>query len=82
MTKPCIVCGGKPIIKYYAIPEVKCPEIWDYEEDGFEPMIKTKFLECETCEARTIHPALTLDAAIDQWNNGNVFQYISNEPLG
>ena len=77
--KRCPVCGGKPKWKYYALPQFKYPDAWDFGEFGLEPVCLMKSIECEDCGTETRQLSISLDEAIMMWNDGNVFEFISRE---
>lgn len=92
--KPCPICGiGKPRMVHFAPPLKIFPDNWEETEDClFEPIVTSKYIECDNCGARTMYPYVSIDNAIDEWNytrnytNGKVerigvMQYITDEYL-
>ena len=79
MIKRCKLCGGEPKWVHYAIPEQDYPEGWDFFEDGLEPMVLFKRLECKDCKATTVQLFVTLDDAEQLWNEGRIVQYQMDE---
>ena len=77
--KRCPLCGGEPQFVHYAIPQEKDPDAWEFTEDGFEPMILFKRLECKECKATTCGVDMVCDDAIKHWNEGHIFQWMFNE---
>lgn len=68
----CPVCGSNQLkFVHYAPPEKDSPDCWDYGEDGMEPMILFKRVECRECGATVPNLVLTIDMAIDFWNDIN-----------
>lgn len=80
--KSCPLCGGKPQFVYYAIPEYKYPNAWQYEEGELVPMILYKRIECTECKATNSSLVLSCDEAVKMWNNESIIQLISTEPAG
>ena len=77
--KRCPLCGGQPKFVYYAIPQIKNPDGWEFCEDGLEPLVLFKRLECKDCKATTCGVDMTIDDAIKHWNEEHVFQFIGSE---
>lgn len=66
--KRCPLCDGEPQYKHYTIPE----------EDE-ELTVWFKRLECRDCGATVPHLVMTLNDAIDYWNEGKVLAFKANE---
>ena len=79
--KRCPLCGGKPKFMHYAIPAYKHPDGWEETEDGPEPMILAKRLECTQCNATVPFLVLICDDAIKAWNEDNIVQFIQSEDV-
>jgi hypothetical protein len=79
--KRCPLCGGQPQFKYYAVPACKCPDGWEYTEDGYEPMILAKRLECVGCHATVPFLVLSCEDAVQAWNDEQMVQFIGQEPV-
>ena len=45
--KCCTICGGDPIFVEYAVPQYKEPDLWEETEEGLEPIILLKQIECK-----------------------------------
>ena len=87
--KPCPICKiGIPRFVYYALPQSVLPSVWEETEDGLNPMITYKRVECSNCGASTIPMRIKCDQAAEDWNYINedgsrsqVVQYIKEEVL-
>lgn len=67
--KRCPVCGCRDLrFVHYALPASAAPECWEYDEDGYMPMIWMKRIECTKCGATVPQLVLTVDQAIEYWN--------------
>ena len=67
--KKCPVCGSHNLqFVYYAPPVSAAPEFWEYDEDGYMPIIWLKRIECIKCGATVPQLVLTVDQAIEYWN--------------
>lgn len=66
--KRCKLCGGEPKYVHYAIPEHDYPDGWYESEYGKEPMVLLKRLECSKCGATVAQLVMTLDEAVEYWN--------------
>jgi hypothetical protein len=53
---------------YYAPPAKQVPDLWEFDEDGYSPLILYKRIECKDCGATVPVLAMTLDDAVDYWN--------------
>ena len=70
--KTCPVCGSNELQwVYYAPPEKSCPDLWEFDEDGYNPTILLKRIECKDCGASVGGLSLTCDEAIAYWNDTN-----------
>ena len=77
--KRCKLCGGKPKFVYYNIPKQDNPEGWYGSEDGVEPYILFKRLECSECGATVLHLALMIDDAVACWNEQKLLERYGEE---
>lgn len=67
--KKCPVCNGEKLKwVYYAPPASQAPDLWDFDEDGFNQMILFKRIECVNCGATTPYVYMVLDEALAAWN--------------
>lgn len=70
VTKPCPVCKSSKLkFVYYAPPANAAPDLWEFDEDGFSPLIWFKRIECKKCGATVPQLVMTEDQAIDYWNS-------------
>lgn len=68
----CPVCNSDKLKWiYYAPPAKSEPTLWEFDEDGYNPLILYKRIECAECHATVPGLALTLDEAIAYWNTKN-----------
>lgn len=77
--KRCPICGGEPQYVYYAVPKCKCPDLWEYLEDGSKPFALWKRVECKDCKTTTCGLFLTCDDAVNAWNNEHIYEFIDAE---
>ena len=80
--KRCKLCGGAPKYIYYAIPQPKYvyyaipqqdyPEGWYESEEGEEPYVLFKRIECQECGATVPHLKMSLDDAVSAWNEQKI----------
>ena len=77
--KCCTICGGDPIFVEYAVPQYKEPDLWEETEEGLEPIILLKQIECKDCGARNCLLSISTDQVIRNWNEGHIVQLICRE---
>ena len=70
--KRCKLCGGEPKYVHYAPPRTDHPELWKDMENGLEPIMLFKRLECKLCGATVPSLSLSLDDAVKIWNEQNI----------
>lgn len=67
--KRCKLCGGEPKYVHYAVPKQDYPDGWYESADGFdEPYVLFKRLECSKCGATVVQLVMTIDEAVEYWN--------------
>ena len=76
----CSLCGGEPEFTYFAIPQKDNPYVWDWDEDGFNPVILLKQIRCKKCGAVCPVYDLICDDAVKHWNEQKLLQLIGTEP--
>ena len=79
--KRCKLCGGEPKYVHYAIPEQDHPDGWDWSEYGREPMILFKRLDCSKCGATVAQLVMTVDDAVNYWNEQNILVRYGEEKV-
>ena len=79
--KRCKLCGGEPKYVYYAIPQQDCPEGWYESEDGLEPYMLLKRLECSKCGATVVQLSMACDDAVTQWNEQKILVRYGEEKV-
>ena len=80
--RPCPVCKSKKLkLVHYAPPTKDAPDLWEFDEDGFMPLIWFKRVECCDCGATVPTLEMTLDQAEFYWNENYVMQKITEEEL-
>lgn len=67
--KKCPVCNGEKLKWVYYSPSASvAPDLWEFDEDGFNPLILFKRIECANCGATTSSVHLVLSDALATWN--------------
>ena len=79
--KRCKLCGGEPKFVYYCIPESDHPYAWYEDDDGKEPYILLKRLECSNCGATVPQLMMVIDDAVDYWNEQNILERYGEEKV-
>lgn len=82
IAKRCKLCGGEPKYVHYAVPSQDYPDGWYESADGFyEPYILFKRLECSKCGATVPQLTITLDDAVNYWNEQNILVRYGEEKV-
>lgn len=90
MLKPCPICKSQKLkMVYYAPPATENPDLWDWDENGYFPLIWFKRIECANCGATVPNLVMSVDDAIDYWNkikddktgSRYVLQRLTEDPL-
>ena len=79
--KRCPTCGGAPQFVYYALPCGQFPDAWEETEDGPEPIVLLKRIECSNCKASTPGLVLSCDEAVQMWDDGDIVVFDGTESV-
>ena len=80
--KRCKLCGGVPKYVYYAIPKEDNPSMWYESADGFEePYMLFKSIECSDCGATFVGMTMTIDEALNAWNEQKILVRYGEEKV-
>lgn len=79
--KRCHLCGGEPKYVHYAIPKQDYPEGWYESEYGNEPYVLYKRLECSKCGATVPQLVMTIDDAVEYWNEQRLLAKYGEEKV-
>lgn len=82
IAKRCKLCGGEPKYVHYAVPKQDYPDGWYESADGFdEPYVLFKRLECSRCGATVAQLTMTIDEAVNYWNEQNILVRYGEEKV-